>query len=117
MPWAKVDDKLHAHPKAARVGLEALGLHLLAMSYVAAYETDGHVPANFPVEKAGEQAGELVQKLTAAPEGTAGLWESNGDGWIIHDWLQYNPSKREAKQLAKVRARAGKAGGKAAAKR
>ena len=32
MPWAKIDDKLHGHPKAAEAGLEALGLHLLAMS-------------------------------------------------------------------------------------
>lgn len=117
MPWAKVDDKLHGHPKAAKAGLEAMGLHVLAMSYVAAYETDGHVPANFPVEKAGERAVELVQRLVFAPEGQVGLWERNGDGWIIHDWLKYNPSKREAKQLAKTRARAGKAGGKSKAGR
>jgi hypothetical protein len=112
MPWAKVDDKLHAHPKAARAGLEALGLHLLAMSHVAAYETDGHVLARFPFEKAGEQGDGLAATLVES-----GLWELNGDGWMIHDWLKYNPSKREAKQLAKARAVAGKAGGKAKAKR
>lgn len=110
--WAKVDDRLHAHPKAAEAGLEAMGLHLLAMSFCAAYETDGHVKERFPTEKAGERAGVLVERLVQV-----GLWELNGNGWRIHDWLKYNLSKREAKQLAKARALAGKAGGKAAAKR
>jgi hypothetical protein len=109
MSWAKVDDKLHAHPKAARAGLEALGLHLLAMSHVAAYETNGHVEATFPNQKAGERAGTLVDRLVSS-----GLWEVNGydgDGWIIHDWLKYNPSRVQAKRLAKQRQAAGKRGG------
>jgi hypothetical protein len=117
MPWAKVDDKLHGHPKAAGVGLEALGLHLLAMSYCAAYETDGHVPANFPTEKAGKRAAALVAKLTEAPVDASGLWETNGNGWVIHDWLEYNPSKAEAAALVEAKRRAGKAGGEAKAKR
>lgn len=111
MPWAKIDDKLHGHPKAAKAGLEALGLHLLAMSHCAAYETEGNIDTSFPQEKAGDRARELVASLVEA-----GLWEVNGTGWKIHDWLKYNPSNAQAKRLAKQRQAAGKRGGNAKAK-
>lgn len=29
MPWFKVDDKIHSHPKARRAGLAAMGLSLI----------------------------------------------------------------------------------------
>jgi hypothetical protein len=112
MPWAKVDDKLHAHPKVARAGLEALGLHLLAMSYCAAYETEGHVDAHFAEGKAAKRTRALVARLVES-----GLWEPNGNGWTIHDWLLYNPTREEAAELSKRRALAGKRGGEAKAKR
>jgi hypothetical protein len=113
MPWAKVDDKLHGHPKAARAGLEALGLHLLAMSHCAAYETEGHVAGDFVVEKGGgsEKGVRLAGSLVGA-----GLWEVNGGGWKIHDWLKYNPSRAQAKRVAKQKQAAGKRGGEAKAK-
>lgn len=112
MSWAKIDDKLHSHPKAAKAGLEALGLHALAMSYCAAYQTDGHVVSTFPLEKAGDRAQPLTDRLVEV-----GLWELNGDGWVIHDWLKYNLSRRQAKVLAAAKQKAGKAGGKARAER
>ena len=111
MPWAKVDDKLHGHPKAAKAGLEALGLHLLAMSHCAAYETEGHVGRSFPEEKAGVSWSGLTDSLVKS-----GLWEVNGNGWLIHDWLKYNPSRAQAKRLAKQKQAAGKRGGEVKAK-
>jgi len=112
MPWAKLDDRLHAHPKAAKAGLEALGLHLLAMSHCAAYETDGHVHVSFPTEKAAGKGPRLAQTLV-----DSGLWETNGSGWVIHHWLDYNPSKAQAAAEAAAKREAGKAGGKASSKR
>ena len=111
MPWAKVDDKLHGHPKAAKAGLEALGLHLLAMSHCAAYETEGHVAPEFTTRTAGKRADALTDRLVES-----GLWELNGTGWVIHDWLEYNPTRKETAELAKARAVAGKRGGIAKAK-
>ncbi len=110
MPWAKVDDKLHAHPKAMKAGLEALGLHLLAMSHCAAFPEDGHVASEFVEQKAGKRAKTLADRLVGA-----GLWEENGNGWLIHDWLHYNPSREQAHALAAARAAAGKRGGEARA--
>jgi hypothetical protein len=41
----------------------------------------------------------------------SGVWDENGaDGWKIHDYLDYNPSKAELDGLAATRSEAGKAG-------
>lgn len=45
MPWFKVDDQLHSHPKPRRASLAALGLWTLSGSYSMAYKLDGFVPA------------------------------------------------------------------------
>lgn len=105
-----MDDRLHSHPKASHAGLEALGLHLLAMSHTAAYRGEGHVPSAFPKEKAGSKGSRLARRLVEA-----GLWEVNGDGWMIHDWLQYNPSNAEADAVADAKRRAGRASGRSRA--
>jgi hypothetical protein len=41
----------------------------------------------------------------------SGVWDEDGqNGWIIHDFLEYNPSKADAETLAATRSEAGKAG-------
>jgi hypothetical protein len=94
MPWVKLDDGLHGHPKAAKAGLEALGLHMLALTHCSAYLTDGRVSAEFVIGKALKRSEALAGRLV-----DAGLWELNCDGWVIHDYLIYNPSRE--KVLAK----------------
>jgi len=92
MPWFKVDDTLHSHPKPRRASLAALGLWSLCGSYCMAYKTDGFTPEwfvqGFPNGK--RLAGELV---------SVGLWESairDGEhGWAFHDWADYQPSSDE----------------------
>lgn len=90
MPWVRLDDSLHGHPKAAKAGLEAMGLHALALTHCSAYLTDGHVDPEFVDSKAGRRAPKIVERLIEA-----GLWELNGSGWLIHDYLSYNPSREQ----------------------
>ena len=47
MPWFKVDDTWHSHPKARRASLGAVGLWSMCGSYSMAYKTDGWVPEWF----------------------------------------------------------------------
>lgn len=106
MPWAKVDDTLHSHPKARKAGLPALGLHLLAMSYCGQYLTDGFVDRDWLDERlrtASEH--KLPDKLV-----TAGLWHRGDGGFWIHDWLVYNPSRAEVEEKRAKRKAAGRAG-------
>ena len=106
MPWFKVDDQLHSHPKPRRASLAAIGLWTMCGSYSMAYKTDGFVPEWFVASfKNGRKlAAELVD---------AGLWNdairSGEVGWQFHDWSDYQPSSDEIeaeREAARERQRA-----------
>lgn len=95
MAWVRIDDRLHSHPKVLRAWAHdpaAIGLHLLALSYSADYLTDGVIGPAFvltqlPQKRRRDRAvAALVQ---------SGLWERNGEGWIIHDYLDFNESRQQ----------------------
>lgn len=52
--------------------------------------TDGHIDIEWLRERAGRRAYKLADLLV-----DAGLWEQNGNGYVIHDYLDYNPSRVE----------------------
>lgn len=95
MPFFKVDDQLHSHPKPRRAGLEAMGLWALAGSHSMAYKLDGFVPTYFVA--AWPRGPKLAAQLV-----TAGLWalgERDGEpGWQFHDWedIQLTAAEIEA---------------------
>lgn len=95
MPWFKVDDGFHGHPKVMDLSLEAVGLWSLAGSWCAKYLTDGYVP-NKTLPRLGGTQGH-AQELHEA-----GLWEHAEGGWQFKDWADYQPSKAEveAERLA-----------------
>ena len=77
-------------------------------------QTDGAIPdaaltklTRFSKPKAARLAGRLVE---------AGLWEANGTGYVIHDYLDYNPSRKSLEEKHESKRRAGRAGGLANAK-
>lgn len=105
MSWAKVDDRLHAHPKVRRAGLEAMGLWVLALSHVAAYLTDGRIELEDVKHLAGSKGPALAARLVAA-----GLWEPDGEGWRVHDYLELNPSAAMVKAERERKASAGRSG-------
>jgi hypothetical protein len=92
MPWFKVDDTLHGHPKHRKAGLAAIGLWTVAGSYCSQYTTEGFVPDWYV---AGWPSG---RKLAGRLVDTA-LWdESERDGesgWQFHDWEHYQMTKEE----------------------
>lgn len=91
MPFFRVDDQIHSHPKVRRAGLAAMGLWALAGSYAMAYKTDGFVPEwwvkSYP--QAYPQARRLVE---------SGLWTPSESpegepGWQFHDWSDYQETR------------------------
>ena len=88
MAWTRIDDDFYSHPKIIEAGAEAVGFHVMAMSYCARYTLDGHVPPAWFNQLAGKRARAVAAKLIEV-----GLWDDNGVDWIIHDWLAYNPSR------------------------
>ena len=105
MPWFRTDDQLHAHPKPRRAGLAAMGLWTLAGSHCMAYLTDGVVERWF-VDSMPDGT-KLARKLV-----TAGLWEEHPDGWVFHDWAEYQFTREQvladregaAERMRRVRA-------------
>lgn len=92
MPWFKVDDTLHSHPKPRKAGLAAMGLWSLAGSYCMAYKTDGFVPAWFV--SSWPNGRKLADQLVKAGQWEIG--ERDGEtGWYFHDWHDYQPSSDE----------------------
>jgi hypothetical protein len=95
MGWLRLDDAFGDHPKIAGLSDRAFRAHVLGLLYCARYLTDGQVP------KAKGPTARIASELERA-----GLWSSTKRGWVIHDFLDYNPSrsetlaKRETKSIA-----------------
>jgi hypothetical protein len=92
VPWFKVDDGLHSHPKPRKAGLAAMGLWTVAGSWSAHHAQEGFVPEWFVNSwpHGRRRADELVR---------ADLWsrdECDGEaGWRFHDWDHFQMSKAE----------------------
>jgi len=88
MPWFKVDDAFHAHPKVADLSLAAVGTWLLAGTWASQYLTDGALSA-----KAASRLGATPETIRELVE--SGLWDETDSGYQFHDWDQFQPSKAE----------------------
>ena len=109
MPWFKVDDKFHEHPKVveARVecGWSAVGVWLGAGTWCNSHLTDGQVPRSWvALNGAQTEAAALVK---------AGLWVETDGGFEFKDYMDYQPSKAEVVAKTEARSKAGSRGGQA----
>lgn len=123
MAWVKLDDQFARHPKVLRAGPLASWLHVCALTYCAQYATDGFVPhvavnglADFSGIKMPPFKGHRGRTVNT-PEGLdfvgelidAGMWEEVEDGYRLHDYLDYNPSREQVeKERVEARARMNK---------
>lgn len=109
MPWVKLDDSFFSHPKVVNAGTEAIGLYVLGLTYSSHHLTDGHVPGAWVRQAVGSKEKRLTAALVEH-----GLWAENGTGWLIHDYLEYQPSREQAEaqraEVSSARSQAGKRG-------
>ena len=89
MPWVKLDDRFPSHRKIALLSDRAFRLHVAAICWSAENLTDGRIT---------DRELTLIThirgvKTTAQQLEEAGLWDRTADGWAIHDYLDYNPSR------------------------
>ncbi|MEE1774481.1 hypothetical protein PUR34_41500 [Streptomyces sp. JV185] len=112
MPWFKIDDSAHSHPKFIRAGNAALGLWLRCGSYSAQHLLEGFVPKDIVKPFKGTPA--QVQKLIEA-----GLWHQAGhdcpkcpqpsDGYMIHDFFEGGRNTTRAQHEANKKSAAERA--------
>lgn len=99
MPWLKLDDQMGTHRKTRRLlrtgGAAAWGLHILALLHCSRYLTDGYVEAEFVDETLDDCRvdDEQERKQTIAALITCGFWHATDGGYMVHDYLEYNPSR------------------------
>lgn len=123
MPWFKVDDDFHDHPKARKAGPMAVGVWTLCGGWSADNLTDGYVPAQVAKEKGGHNWRRAAERLVAVglwyavdgppeslmqrrDEDAAEIWERRGRdaretlshrdwgvGYQFHDWHRYQPTR------------------------
>jgi hypothetical protein len=97
MAWVRIDCTHQRHPKVVQAGPMAELLDLRAIAYSAEMELDGRVPS-----AALGQIGRGIPRVKVAVNRLvkAGRWREasrrdGGDGWVIHDFLENQPSKAE----------------------
>ena len=107
MSWVRLDDQFPDHPKVAGLSNEAFCLHVTAMCWTAKQQTYGKLPYRL----LSRLAWRCQDPATASAElEAAGVWDKTPEGWEIHDFLVYNPTKEQTAELAAKRSEAGKAG-------
>ncbi|MFE0039398.1 mucin-2 [Streptomyces sp. NPDC059015] len=120
MPWFKIDDKAHSHPKFMRAGNAALGLWLRCGSYSAQHLTEGIV------------SGVVAQLYGTAPQAAKlvkhGLWheaghdcvrcpQPNPGDYVIHDFFEGGRNVTRAQHEANKTAAAERAAKSRAARK
>ena len=99
MPWFRLDDSFHSHPKVIAAGNEAIGLYVRCGTYAAEHSTDGIISEDIAVLYGASDTGSRRNPGTGKPETLAEtlirttLWRRVRGGWKMPDYLDYNPSK------------------------
>jgi hypothetical protein len=112
--WVNLDDQMPEHPKVVQLSDAAFRLHISAICYCNRYLTDGVVSASIVRRLVPNFRKSSLSELLQLR-----VWFStaDGDGYEIHDYLQWNSSKAEVQahkeRISKVRSEAGRRGAEA----
>ncbi len=114
MSWAKVDDGLYDDPRSESAGVDAMGLWVFALSYMARYSTDGWITLERCRRFAGRRARGLAGRLVAS-----GWWEEHegGEAFCLVGWEAFLIPRADVEQRSAKASEAGRKGGEAKARR
>ena len=94
MAWLRLDDGYARHRKVRRRSDAAFRLHTTAMCFCGHDLTDGVVTLEDIQEMPGINQRQLMRRISELCD--ANLWEEHGrNAWLVHDYLDYNPSRVE----------------------
>lgn len=113
MSWFRCDDGLADHPKVMALGelrRPALGLWTMCGTYCSRHLTDGFVSRSVVLMYADRDIKKLTDALVKA-----GLFIPADGGWVLHDYLDWNPSRAKVLRDRAKKQAAGQAGGQASA--
>lgn len=96
MPWTRLDDGFHHHPKILALSDAAHRLFVDTLNWAVGNLTDGHVPTHLP-NICLPHGTDRTRKAAIAELVGCGLWTQNGTGWLIHDFSDYQETKEEVR--------------------
>lgn len=136
MAWVKLDEKFASHPKVVEAGPLGLAMQVAALCYCNQHLTDGRISrpaARMLLDFHGVAFVEGMYGDDATPDVVidrlveVGMWHEPGHdcpdcdqivaGFVIHDYLEQQPSRAEVEAKKEQAAEAGRRGGLAKAKR
>lgn len=109
MTWARVDENAPLHPKLVRAGFAAVGLWLAGLCHSNRLLSDGFI-AKKDLFSLFPSAHKRALKNAVTRLVTVGLWHEIEAGYMIHDFLDYNPSRAEVLERRRIAKEAGKRG-------
>ena len=94
MSWVKIDDQFSEHPKVIQAGPLASWLYVRGLCYSAKYLTDGFISDAVAKQLSlfGENQIDIRQILVDCR-----LWDLVDGGYVIHDYLDYNPTAEQVR--------------------
>ena len=119
MSWIKLSDDWAGHPKFTDPGTGPLRqlLHARSLCYAGRYLTDGFIPSSMlPSLLTGFEALAITHGIQGQDASEldwptimieAALWDATEGGWQIHDYLTYNPSKKQVEIARKMKSQGG----------
>ena len=120
MAYVRLDDGWLENPKLAQAGSLAAHLYAAGITYANRHLTDGYIPSgilNRLVDYDGVKwnGKAVTNRLLSERLVAEGLWIEREDGWTIHDYLEFQPTREyvEAKRssVSDIRRAAGSKGG------
>ena len=126
MVWARLDDQMLDNPKIAKAGIYGFAMHVAGIIWCCRNLSDGHIPysrvtslltldrvlidtsnplalLDGPSSMGGDDG--LDPYVVADHLVTCGMWIRTADGYEIHDFLDYNPSRAEVESKRAANAR------------
>jgi hypothetical protein len=111
MTWVRFDDDFASHRKVRRLSDASFRFHVSAVCWASKYLTDGYISrddAEMLVEYLDEARDPVVLEDVLAELVARGVWHlashscprcptSDRAGWVIHDYLETNPSAEQVR--------------------
>lgn len=111
MSWAKFDDRTPSNPKVQLLSDAAFRLWFSSVCHCCEHLTDGaigkEIPGILPKAPSGIRLRRAIQELV-----DRGLWDETAAGWLVHDFLEWNPTAQKVRAKKQARSEAGRRGGK-----
>lgn len=95
MSWARLDDRFFMHPKVIKAGHGPAWLWIASIGYASANLTDGFIPESALVLIGN--ISKTIAKRFSLTLVDVGLFEKAEGGFMIHDYLEWNPSAADVR--------------------